>query len=246
MNFFMKLAFLFFIGSIYGWFIELFYRKFFSDNNPKHRWVNPGFCTGPYLPIYGVGLCILYLFAYMEPAFGISNPVLTKTLIFIAIMVSMTVIEYIAGHIMLKFTKVRLWDYSNEWGNIQGIICPKYSAIWTVLGALYYFLIHKHIVGAIDWLSHNLAFSFFIGLFFGILIIDVANSANIIVKLKSLADEYDVILRYEVLKTKIRLISEEQKEKIYFFFPFHTEKSLAEYLKEHIDSLDLNKRKIKR
>ena len=246
MNTFIKLAFLFFIGSLCGWVLELFFRKFISTDNPQHKWINPGFCTGPYLPIYGCGLCTLYLLACTEPSAGEGNIVLNKTIILIGMAVSMTAIEYIAGLIMLKFTKVRLWDYSNEWGNIQGIICPKFSVFWAALGAFYYFLIHPHILGAIDWLSNNLAFSFVIGLFFGVFIIDIVHSARIVVKLKQFADENDVTLRYEVLKAKIHLINEERKEKIHFFFPFHIEKSLPEFLKEHKDSLELYKIKIKR
>ena len=39
----------------------------------------------------------------------------------------MTATEYIAGVLSLRVMKVRLWDYSNNFGNIQGIICPKFS-----------------------------------------------------------------------------------------------------------------------
>lgn len=63
MNTFLVLAFLFFIGSTFGWVLELFYRRFFSRNNKERKWINPGFCTGPYLPLYGSGLCLLYLIA---------------------------------------------------------------------------------------------------------------------------------------------------------------------------------------
>ncbi|MBR0031622.1 MAG: hypothetical protein IJP61_04990, partial [Treponema sp.] len=48
------LTFLFFAGSIIGWGIELFWRRFFSKNNPEKKWINPGFLTGPYLPLYGL------------------------------------------------------------------------------------------------------------------------------------------------------------------------------------------------
>ncbi len=40
----------------------------------------------------------------------------------------MTLIEYVAGVFGLKYFKVRLWDYSDEWGNINGIVCPEFSA----------------------------------------------------------------------------------------------------------------------
>ena len=49
-------AFLFFIGSCLGWGIEVVFRKFFSHSNPQHKWINPGFLAGPYLPLYGFGL----------------------------------------------------------------------------------------------------------------------------------------------------------------------------------------------
>ena len=66
MSIFLILAFLFCIGSIIGWGLEVFYRRFFSKANPDRRWINPGFCTGPWLPLYGSGLCILYLLAGLE------------------------------------------------------------------------------------------------------------------------------------------------------------------------------------
>lgn len=164
-NLFLTLAFLFFLGSVAGWVLEVFFRRFVSDANPERKWINPGFCTGPYLPLYGFGLCLLYLLAQLEQKSVIADPVWSKVVFFLLMAVCMTVIEYIAGICSLKFAKVRLWDYSNEWGNIQGIICPKFSFFWAVLGALYYFLIHPYILGLLRWLSCNLAFSFVIGLY---------------------------------------------------------------------------------
>lgn len=60
---FLYLAYLFFLGSLAGWVMEVLFRKFFSDSNPEHKWINPGFCVGPYVPLYGFGLCFLYLLA---------------------------------------------------------------------------------------------------------------------------------------------------------------------------------------
>lgn len=56
------------------------------------------------------------------------------------------------------------------------------------------FLIHPYILNALLWLSNNLAFSFVIGMFFGVFIIDVVNSAQLVVKLKAYAEENDVII----------------------------------------------------
>ncbi len=35
------LVYLFGMGSIVGWFIELFYRRFRSKQNPERKWINP-------------------------------------------------------------------------------------------------------------------------------------------------------------------------------------------------------------
>ena len=187
MNLFLELALIFFLGSVSGWGLEVFFRRYISRSNPERKWINPGFCTGPYLPIYGCGLCIMYLIAGLEKYSLIDSPFWNKALLFLAMAVCMTVIEYIAGIGCLKFGNVRLWDYTEEWGNIQGIICPKFSLIWAALGAVYYFLIHPQILDAIHWLSQNLAHSFIIGMFFGILIIDVCHSLNLTSKLKHYA-----------------------------------------------------------
>ena len=204
MGILLKLAFLFFMGSTFGWVLELFFRRFISSANPERKWINPGFCTGPYLPLYGCGLCALYLIASLENLCLIKDPLWNKILLFVIMALGMTAIEYIAGILSLKVFKVRLWDYSNERGNIQGIICPKFSLIWAALGAIYYFLIHPYILNALHWLSENLAFSFVIGLFFGVFIIDVTHSMQLITKLKKFADENEVIVRYENIKANIR------------------------------------------
>ena len=127
MNLFLTLAFLFSIGATAGWVLELFYRHFASGKRGERKWINPGFCTGPYLPIYGFGLCVLFLLASLEQYGMIANPFWNKVVLFLAMAVGMTLIEYVAGVFCLKFFKVMLWDYSDMWGNVQGIICPLFS-----------------------------------------------------------------------------------------------------------------------
>lgn len=232
MNLFLTLAFLFFLGSVTGWCLEVVFRKFFSSSNPEHKWINPGFCTGPYLPIYGFGLCGLYLIARLEERVDIGNPFWRKVVMLLMMAAAMTAIEYLAGLLCLKIAKVRLWDYSNLWGNIQGIICPLFSFFWAILGAIYYFFIDPYILGALLWLSNNLAFSFVIGLFFGVFLIDVAHSAQLVAKLKHFADENRVIVRYEAIKSEIRRRHDQTRRKYNFFRPFRTEFSLLEHLQD--------------
>lgn len=238
MSLFLILAYLFFIGSCLGWLLELIFRRFFSSANPERRWINPGFCTGPYLPLYGSGLCILYLIASLEGRGISAHPALGRAGLFLAMAVCMTVIEYIAGAVSLYLFKVRLWDYRNERGNIQGIICPKFSLIWALLGGLYYFAVHPFILDALAWLSRNLAFSFVIGYFFGVFTIDVCHSAQIMAKMRRFAQDNQVVLRYEHVKAHIRAMHDRNAQKYHFFRPFHSELGLTAHLRELLDTFE--------
>ncbi len=236
----LTLAFLFFVGSVLGWVLELLFRNL---THRQEKLVNPGFCTGPYLPIYGFGLCTLYLLAGLERYNFIQDPFWNGAVLFAAMAVCMTLIEYIAGVFMLKYLKVRLWDYSGMKGNIQGIICPVFSLAWAVLGAVYYFLIHPHILEGLEWLSRNLAFSFFIGVFFGVFIIDVAHSAQLVARMKAFAEENDVIVKVEALKQQIRASWERSSAKYQFFRPYRSERPLSEHLREMQEVLEKRIRK---
>lgn len=238
MSMFLTLAYLFFLGSLFGWVLELFFRKFFSAANPEHKWINPGFCVGPYVPLYGSGLCILYLLAYMGDVTGIEDTASGRALLFAGMAVSMTLIEYIAGIALLKWMKLRLWDYSMQWGNIQGLICPLFSFFWAVLGAAYYFLVHPHILDALDWLANNLAFSFVIGYFFGVFTIDIAYSCHLVARLKRFADENDVVVKYEALKAHLHAARERAELRQRFFLTFQTVRPLHEHLREAVSALE--------
>ena len=233
MSIFLVFAYLFFLGSVFGWVLELFFRRFISRSNPDRKWINPGFCVGPYLPLYGTGLCILYALSKLGTDLHMDESAVKKLVMLLFMAVSMTAVEYVAGIVSLKWMKVRLWDYRGEWGNVQGVICPKFSLAWAALCAAYYYLIHPHILEALDWLSRNLAFSFVIGFFFGVFTIDVVYSANLVAKIRRFAVTNDVVVVYEKLKLHIKTAEAQMQKKSRFFFPFSEKlRSLPEYLRE--------------
>lgn len=238
MSVFLKLAYLFFIGSVLGWVLELLFRKFFSGSNPEHRWINPGFCVGPYLPLYGTGLCALYLLASLGDRWSLGGTAEGTALLLLLMAASMTLIEYLTGLVLLKWAKLRLWDYSRCRGNVQGIICPLFSFFWALLGAGYLFLVHPHVLEALDWLAHNLAFSFVIGYFFGVFTLDVAYSAHLAARLKKFAEEKRVVVRLEELKAQIRSAEERASQRIHFFFPLRSASPLSEHLREAVRALE--------
>ncbi len=233
---FLCISFLFFVGSLFGWVLELLFRRFLSTNNPERKWINPGFLMGPYLPLYGFGLVFLFLMSFL-PYIGfdsLSELTWLQTLSCILAMgVMMTVIEYIAGIIFIKRMHVKLWDYSKEFGNIKGIICPKFSLIWTVLAALYYFFIQPHVIGLVIWYFDNIAFSFVVGMFYGIFIVDLNYSAHIIHIVKQYAKDHEIIVRYEELKQSIRSAADDAMEKAHFILAFKSEQPLWDHLEAY-------------
>ena len=237
MNELLVLAFLFFIGSLGGWCLELVFRRFFSRNNPERKWINPGFLTGPYVPLYGFGLCILYLLASLDRWSTVGDGPLSKLLLFLAMAVSMTLIEYLAGLLCIHVLHVKLWDYSEQWGNIQGIICPLFSFFWAILGAGYYFLVHPHILSALDWLSRNLAFSFFIGAFFGVFCVDLWQTLSLAARIRAFAREHQIVVRYEELKRSVRRQSELRRERVHFLFALRSSTPLRVQLEQYLADL---------
>ena len=166
-----------------------------------------------------------------------------ELLLFAGMALSMTAIEYIAGIVSLKFMHIRLWDYSKQWGNIQGLICPAFSVLWAAVSAVYYFCVHPYILDALDWLSRNLAFSFVIGFFFGVFTIDLVYSAKLVSRIRKFADEHDVVIKVENLKAHIRQRQEERREKYSFLFAYRSRSELLEHLREAQETWEERHRK---
>ena len=196
MKYLVIISTLFVIGSLFGWLIELFFRRFVSQK----KWVNPGFLVGPYLPIYGFGVAVLY---------GVSNIPLGITITWVDVIVriliievGMTLIEFIAGLIFIKKFGIKLWDYSNRKGNIMGIICPTFSLIWLAVGSLYYFLLNPVLVQGITWISENLIYTYFIGVVIGAMIVDFSYSVHLATKVRQFKELQD--LRFEEFKKEFK------------------------------------------
>ena len=241
MKILLVLAFLFVVGSLMGWVIELFFRRFVTSK----KWINPGFLTGPYLPIYGFGIDVLYLMSSIKLNY-INNPIIRNIVLILIMTLGMVIIEYIAGIIFIKGMKVKLWDYSDRWGNIDGIICPLFTFFWGIACAIYYFCIHPYIINAVSWFTNNLAFSFIIGFVFGIMTIDACHSMNIVVKLKRFAKENNILIKYEAIKEHIRDLQLQSKEKINYLLAFKTNYDWKDLLEEYKEKYNEDENKFKK
>lgn len=221
--------FLFFLGSMLGWVLEVFFRRFFSAK----KWINPGFLTGPYLPLYGFGVVGLFGISLLPIDTGMAW--LDAVLIILIMGVAMTLIEYIAGLIFIKGMNIKLWDYSDRWGNIQGIICPLFSLFWLLVSAFFYFVINEPVITAVAWFVHHIEFAFVVGIFFGVFFVDLGYSLHLSVRIKKFAEEHDIIVHFEKLKESVLERKEARKEKASFVFPFKSLSELKEELAERLE-----------
>ena len=190
--------FLYCVCASVGWIIEVIYRGI------RHRKVvNPGFLTGCCLPIYGIGGVILYVLSGLKLRFCPNEPVRVLLILLMAAAV-MTLIELIGGAISVKYFHVRLWDYSGEWGNFKGLICPKFSFFWGVICAVFYFGIytplHTYVEGVIELPLLILG----IGVYLGVFAVDLVHSLRLLQRVKSYALRMRTLVNIDQLKQNAR------------------------------------------
>lgn len=237
MDLFLCMAVLFALGSMMGWIIELFFRRFFSS----HKWINPGFLVGPYVPLYGFGVVGLFLLShYLTFDSWFNIPRWGNDIIVILIMgISMTLIEYIAGLIFIKGMGIKLWDYSNRKGNIQGIICPLFSLFWMIIGAAFHFLLTGVFENLLDWFTStsvtNAWLPFLLGTFYGVIFVDFGYSLKITSRIRTFAKEHNIVVRFEEFKESIREAQVKAKEKFSFILPLKSSVPLKESLLAYWD-----------
>lgn len=120
---FMFYVWLFFLLSVFGWFWEGFLYLFKDDT-----YVNRGFLTGPWLPIYGMGGIMLEILfhRWRDRSF----------MIFVSSMILCTVLEYSAGWYLELTWGVKWWDYSDMPMNLHGRICLLSSLLFGLGGML--------------------------------------------------------------------------------------------------------------
>ena len=232
MSLFLVFVFIFYLGSSVGWILELFYRRLESK-----KWVNPGFLMGPYLPIYGIGLVILTLLHVILAKYNL-HPAITIVIMGIC----MTLLELLTGLFFLNL-KIRLWDYRKYFLNFKGVICFKMTIIWIALGALYYYFLADYVMKALTWFSSHLSFSYILGIFTGLIVVDFVYSSKFYKKIRKYAKNNNVVIMYENLKLHIRNIQEQAKEKYSFLLPFKQTKDLLDYLIGYKPEIPIIKRK---
>ncbi len=130
-SFFQWLLF-FFIYCFLGWCCE----STIVSTKQKH-FVNRGFLKSPMLPIYGFGALSILI---------CTIPVRNNAvLVYICGMIGATILELFTGWTMEKLFKVKYWDYTGKFLNVQGHICLECSLFWGFLSIVMTYILHKPI-----------------------------------------------------------------------------------------------------
>lgn len=243
---------MFMVGAMAGWVLEVFYRRYFGK---ARKWINPGFLSGPYLPLYGTGVTLLYIIS------DISIPLWGKV---IAFAVVTTGIEYLTGLFFLKVYNTRLWDYTQLPLNFQGLITPMYTFFWTLLSMFYYYILYPRFISPIGFVYTHLEYSLLIGIFYGVFILDASMSFNVLNRLRAMAKamgETKVAIHYDQLKWDISERFDDLQDKVEdwgdrledmggrvsayrprlrrptFMRPFSGDYNMRRHLKVHFESL---------
>ena len=119
---------MFFLYVMIGWVYEstvesLYHRKF----------INRGSLKGPYIPIYGIGACVILLVAYPFRENGF--------LVFFSGLICCTILEYFTGWMMETLFKRQFWDYSMLKLTYKNRISLLSSLVWGMMSLLMVYVI---------------------------------------------------------------------------------------------------------
>lgn len=137
---------MFFIYVMIGWVYEstvesLYHRKF----------VNRGSLKGPYIPIYGVGACVILLVAMPFRYNGF--------FVFLSGLICCTILEYFTGWLMETLFKRQFWDYSMLKLTYKNRISLLSSLVWGVMSLLMVYVIYP----VMSWLCFAIPYPVIIG-----------------------------------------------------------------------------------
>lgn len=123
---FMKLFWIFVVGSIFGLAIEDAFHVLVY-----HEWESrAGLVWGPFSPLYGVGAVVLSVclnrFYYTH-----------NLIIFIIAMILGSAMEYFASLMMEVFWHAIAWDYTGTFGSIDGRTNFFFGVMWGALGLVW-------------------------------------------------------------------------------------------------------------
>lgn len=145
-NFWVKLFYIFIIGSIVGWIVEGIYTFIVFDELVNHSAV----VIGPFDMAYGICFVVMTLLFYKFPKINIFKA-------FIIGFIGGTILEYVMSLGMEIFLGFTAWDYTGYFLNINGRVCLIYSVFWGLLGVVWVKLIYPLIMKLLNKFNYKKA-----------------------------------------------------------------------------------------
>lgn len=118
----------FFLFSFAGWIMETIYSFIVLGH-----FTNRGFFYGPICPIYGCGGIMILTFIGKLKKKPIQLSI-TSIIVF-------SVFEYLIGYGVEALYGISLWDYTNDFMNLNGRISLFYSISWGVIALLFVYIL---------------------------------------------------------------------------------------------------------
>ena len=165
------LILMFLVYSFIGYIIEVL----FCSYHENRLVINRGFLIGPWLPIYGSSVVLIYLLLHKY-----ENDILA---LFIMSMFTCSVMEFFTSLILEKIFKVRWWDYSKHKFNLDGRVCLSNSVYFGIGGIAIFYLFNPVVFGLFNLLKENVLIIITL-ILSSIFIVDLITSIVVLVKLK--------------------------------------------------------------
>lgn len=116
----------FMIYSIFGYIMETIMKTFIKPV------MNNGSMYGPWVPIYGFGVCLIIMIERFIFNRVKTNRFIKILLVFIISTILLTTLEYIGGNLLECLTGKIYWDYSKLKFNYGHYIAFEISLIWGI------------------------------------------------------------------------------------------------------------------
>ena len=118
---FYTLGVLYLVYSFLGWAGETVVATFRGK-----RFANRGMAAGPFCFVYGTTAILM--------AVGFADMRTKPVALFVACMLTATVVEWLTAKLLERLHNRKWWDYSDKKFNLNGYVCLQYSVLWGALG----------------------------------------------------------------------------------------------------------------
>lgn len=136
-NWVIKIFWVFIIGSVFGFFIEMLYGLVYT----RTLVIRQGLIYGPFIQVYGMGAVAYYIL--------ISKVKEPKTAFFYG-MVMGGALEYLTSFFQEMFFGTISWDYSNLFLNLNGRVCLLYCVYWGIIAVMFLKIIYPALISIED------------------------------------------------------------------------------------------------